>query len=185
MTLRSIALAAALCLASALPGHAVTCAPNLGTLSSATTCTDVLSVQTIDWIDFSLASNSGFGVTDFSITVRTTAGSNFNPVLGLYSRGNLIATTGNYGGSHGVPLTLSFTGAPALADGLYRLGIAGRNGFFTQNIANARSTAYFRNGSYTLDFATTIGAVPLPASAMLLLTALGALGFARRNRRAA
>lgn len=183
MKFKSIGAAAAIIFATATAGSAAVCGADLGDVTVGASCTDSIAVKTIDWIDFSLDAPDGFRVSSLDITVTTVSGSNFNPVLAVYSGTSLVDSTGNYGGAQGVPLTLSLNGATALDDGSYTLGIGARSTFFLDPKDGSYSTAFFNNGNYSLAIETTLSQVPLPAGGLMVLTGLGAFAVARRKQR--
>jgi hypothetical protein len=178
MTFRSLVLAGALVIASATAGSAATY--HLGDVTGGASTTKTLKVQTVDFLTFTLDAPSDFRVSAVEISVTSTKGSNFSEMIGLFSNSRLIATASAVRGG-GNTATLSFSGLNTLADGTYTLGVAGWKAYFTQDIADARSTAFFRNGSYTVTISPTISPVPLPAGGLLMLTGLGGLVLARRK----
>lgn len=175
------ALAAALFgLVAATAGSAATY--NLGDLTGTVSATEILKVKTVDFLTFTLDTPTGYALSALDITVNTVAGSNFRPVIGLYAGNTLIATTAS--SAAGKAATLSFSVADSLTNGTYSLGIGGWIAKFPANIAQASSSAYFNNGTYTVRIDPTISPVPLPAGGLLLVTGLCALALSRRRARA-
>lgn len=179
MNFRDLFFAGALVLGSVTSGTAATY--GLGNVTSGAITTNVLSVQTVDFIDFSFEAPAGSFVSMLNIFVTSTAGSNFRPIIGLYAGTALVAS--NDSGTFGGTASLSFSDLDVPIDGLYTLGIGAWKSSFPDDIANAGSTAYFSNGSYTARIEPTISPVPLPMGGLLLLTGLGALAFRQRKNR--
>ena len=177
MNFRDFSFVSTLILALTTSGSAATY--GLGDVTSGAITTNVLSVQTVDFIDFSFEAPDGSFVSMLNIFVTSTAGSNFRPIIGLYSGTALVAR--NDSGASGGTASLSFSGLNVLSDGFYTLGIGGWKSNFPDDITNAGSTAYFGNGSYTARIDPTISPVPLPMGGLLLLTGLGALAFKQRK----
>ncbi len=181
MKFRSLLLSAVLFVASAATGSATTY--NLGDVTGGANSTKTLAVQKLDFISFTLNAPVGLIVSAFDIAVTSIPGSNLRTMIGLYSGNTLVASNDSGVGRGGGTATLHFDGATMLADGPYTLAIGGWKSFFTTDIANARSTAFFNNGRYSVSFTSTISAVPLPAGGFLLLTGLAALAMTRRKTR--
>ncbi|MBN2629971.1 MAG: VPLPA-CTERM sorting domain-containing protein [Rhodobacteraceae bacterium] len=181
MKLKSFLIAGAALVASTLSSSAATY--NLGDATGGATFANVLKVRTVDLIQFSLDAPSSYALSGLDISMTSKAGSNLRESIGLYFGSTLLATaTSSVAGN---AATLSFSGIGTLAEGSYTLGVAGWKASFTPDLANVSSSAFFGNGSYTVSITPSISVVPLPAGGMLLLTALGALGLARRTKRAA
>lgn len=179
MKLKSLAFACGLAAICAAPVSAATY--NLGDVSAGGQTSQTLRVQSVDFIDFTLDA-PGASFSDFEISVTSTVGSNFREMIGLYSGTRLVAQSARGAGNGGGTASLSFTGADALADGSYTLAIGAWRAFFPTDIAGARSTAYFSNGSYTAEF-SPVTPVPLPAGLLLTLSGLGAFAMLRRKER--
>lgn len=177
MNLKDIILIGTLLVASTVTASAATF--NLGDVTAGITTTETLTIQTIDFVEFSLDAPNGSYVSMLDIAVTTVPGSNFRPIIGLYFDGTLVAQNDSrvFGGT----ASLSFSDTDVPADGNYTLGVGGWISRFTTDIADASSTAFFRNGTYELSITPTIGPVPLPAGGLLLLTGLCALVFGRRR----
>jgi hypothetical protein len=182
MTFKPLLLACLLSVASAVTAAAATY--RLGDVTDGITATHSLRVQTVDFLEFSLDAPRGSKVSALTISVTSTKGSNFSEMIALYSDGALLSAASAVRGG-GNTATLTFSGATALADGVYTLGVAGWKAFFTPGIADARSTAFFRNGNYTVQIDSTISAVPLPAGVLLLISGVGAIALTRRKARTA
>jgi hypothetical protein len=184
MTFKSLLLSAALVLASAATGSAATY--NLGDVTGGTTVSKVLTVKTLDFLNFSITAPTGFKLSGLVISATSTTGSNFSEAIGLYKGSTLFATAEaarGGGRSGGKTATLSLADSPQLVPGAYTLGVGAWKAFFTPDIADARSTASFNNGTYSVSITPTITAVPLPAGGLLILTALGAIALAGRKKR--
>ena len=181
MKLRKIVAAAALVAASATAGSAATY--NLGDATYGATTTETLIKQTLDFIEFSFDAPAGYYVSALDISVTSVPGSNFRELIGLYSGSSLVATAQSP--AAGSSAILSFSGAAVPAEGAYTLAIGGWKSYFTADIANAYSTAFFNNGQYSVNINPTLSAVPLPAGGLLLLTGFGAMAIARRKKRSA
>jgi hypothetical protein len=179
MNFRDLFFASAFAIALGAPSSAATY--GLGDVTSGVITTNVLSVQTVDFIDFSFEAAAGSFVSMLNIFVTSTAGSNFRPIIGLYAGTALVAS--NDSGASGGTASLSFSGLNVLSDGFYTLGIGAWKSSFPDDIANAGSSAYFNNGSYTARIEPTISPVPLPMGGLLLLTGLGALAIKQRKNR--
>ena len=179
MNLKSLILSCALVAGSATTGFAATYI--LGDVTGGASTTQTLRVRTIDFIEFTVGTPGGSPTTDLIISVTSTPGSNFREIIALYSGSTLVAQSDRGKGNGGGTATLSLVGPNALASGSYALGVGAWRSFFTASKADARSTAYFNNGSYTADFAPQVSPVPLPAGAVMLLTGIGAFAFARRK----
>lgn len=182
MTFKSLLLAGLLSIASAMTATSATY--NLGDVTHGATATNTLRVQTVDFLDFSLNAAPGYEISDLTISVTSTIGSNFSEMIALYSGGSLISTASAIRGG-GNTATLTFSGATALANGAYTLGVAGWRAFFTPDIAGARSTAYFNRGLYTVQIDSTLSPVPLPAGVLLMISGFGAIAVMRRKTRTA
>ncbi len=120
---------------------------------------------------------AGFGVSDFSINAPATLQS--GPTIG--SNGGLQTVSIGFDNALdvGVIGTFSFT-ATGSAGSIINFGLDDP-GFFS-SFSNALPT----NSPFTPDFFGTtveITAVPVPAAAWLMLSALGALGIGARRRR--
>lgn len=177
MNVRSAILGSLLYAASATAGAAATY--NIGNVTSAFAATETLTVQTLDFVEFTLDAPNGSFLSALDITVTSMAGSNFRPIIGLYANDTLIAS--NHSNLSGGTATLSFGDTIGPVGAAYTLGIGAWRSFFTTDIANARSTAYFNNGDYDISITPTISPVPLPAGGLLLLTGILALAFRRRG----
>ena len=178
MTFKDFLSVGALFIASTMPASAATF--NLGDVTAGVVATETLTIQTIDFIEFSFAAPTGSTVSMLDIAVTTMAGSNFRPIIGLYFDDTLVAQ--NDSRAFGGTASLSFSGLDVPAEGSYTLGVGGWISRFTTDIADASSTAFFRNGTYELSITPTISPVPLPAGGLLLITGLGALALGRRRQ---
>lgn len=182
MTLKSLLSACAFVFAAATAGSAATY--NLGDVTNGVTVSKKLTVKTLDFFTFSLDAPSKSFVSGLEISVTSTARSNFSEMIGLYDGATLIGTASAARGG-GKTATLSFSSLTGLTEGTYTLGVGGWISHFKPNIADFFSTAFFRNGNYTVSITPTLTEVPLPAGGLLILTGLGALALTARKKRKA
>ncbi len=178
--LKSVILSCVLVASSASAGLAAT--HILGDVTGGASTTQTLSVQTLDFIEFTVGTSGG-PATELTISVTSAPRSNFREIIALYSGSTLVAQSTRGSGNGGGGTTLSFLGVDALASGSYSLGVSAWKAFFTADKADARSTAFFNNGIYTADFSSPVSPVPLPAGAVMLLSGVGAFAVARRKMR--
>lgn len=132
----------------------------------------------------SLSSNDTFGIIWNVFTANN----------GLFSR--IVFAVGDAADINGTRFTIetgsgdsavstSFTGASNNNERLVVIDLAGSFRNVSLSMFNTDANGYLRsNDGFTLDGATAVAAVPLPAGGLLILTGLGALA-AMRKRRAA
>lgn len=154
---------------------------NLGDVTNGVTTSRILTVQTVDFLNFSLSSNGGTYLSTLDISVTSRPGSNFRPIIGLYSGTTLVASHDS--GVSGGTAVLSFSGLNVPTFGAYTLGVGAWKSTFGATLSNVSSTAFFNNGTYTVNIGTTISPVPLPAGGVLLLSGLATFALLRRRRK--
>ena len=182
-------LAGAALAVSAMAASAATLDTDLGDATNGANGSGTATVRSLDFIGFSLDTPEGFFLAEIDISFFSNVGSNLDETFGLYSDGVLIARTPNFPlNRSGQGAVLSFDSLPlenALDNGDYVLAFGGAKSNFTPNLADATSSANFRDGSYTVSIDTRLAPVPLPAGGLLVLSGLGAFAVARRKKRTA
>ncbi|MEO0937743.1 MAG: VPLPA-CTERM sorting domain-containing protein [Pseudomonadota bacterium] len=157
------------------------------------------SVSSVTITDSALLSETGGQTTGFDVdalvigssTSSFTAASSFQFTAGGMTSGTQLkgATAGNAGVDNSVATLGTFDGTTSPLNGFLSLGNGGSlTAFFNPAVAVAGTLFTFASDVGTderLAEITISGAVPLPASGLLMLGGLGAVGFMRRRRKAA